>query len=102
VLATAFASASKSEGKTQIGKLTGASQRHFQELLSSSQTGKPASSAAYADHPALTAFHTVQAHGSGHGFTVAAIFGIVSVVAAIVLINVKKRDMVQVPEAVAA
>jgi EmrB/QacA subfamily drug resistance transporter len=100
VLATAFASASKSEGKTQLGRLTGASQRHFQELLGSSQTGRPASSAAYADHPALNALHAVQAHGSSHGFTVAAIFGIVSVLAAVVLITVKKRDMVQVSEVV--
>ena len=102
VLATAFASASKSEGKTQFGKLTGASQRHFQELLSSSQTGKPASGAAYADHPALDAFHTVQAHGSSHGFMVAAIIGLVSVVAAVVLINVKKSEMVQVSEVTVA
>lgn len=102
VLATAFASASKSEGKTQFGKLTGAAQRHFQELLASSQTGKPASPAAYADHPAVNAFHQVQAHGSSHGFTVAAIIGLVSVVAAVVMINVKKSDMVKVSEPVVA
>jgi EmrB/QacA subfamily drug resistance transporter len=102
VLATAFASASKSEGKTQFGRLTGAAQRHFQELLSSSQTGRPATQAAYADRPALNAFHAVQAHGSSHGFTVAAIIGIVSVVAAVALINVRKSDMVRVSEPVVA
>ncbi len=102
VLATAFASASKSEGKSQIGSLAGASQHHLQELLASSQTGKPASSAAYADHAALDAFHAVQSHGSSQGFLVAAIFGIVAVVAALVLINVKKRDMPQVQEAAVA
>jgi hypothetical protein len=102
VLATAFASASKSEGKSQIGSLAGSSQHHLQELIASSQTGKPASSAAYADHAALDAFHAVQAHGSSQGFLVAAIFGIVAVVAALVLINVKKRDMPQVQEAAVA
>ncbi len=98
VLATAFASASRSEGKSQFTKLAGASQRHFQELLASSQSGKPASPAALADHPAVQAFRTVQAHGASHGFTVAAIFGIVAVVASVVMITVKKRDMQQVTE----
>jgi EmrB/QacA subfamily drug resistance transporter len=101
VLATAFASASKSEGKSQIGALAGASKQHLQELLASSQTGKPASSAAYADQAALDAFHAVQAHGSSQGFVVAAIFGIVAVVAALALINVKRGDMAPVAEAVA-
>ncbi len=100
VLATAFASASKSEGKSQIGQLAGASRGHLQELLASAHSGKPASPAAYADNAALDAFHAVQAHGSSQGFMVAAIFGIVSVVAAFVLINVKKGDMVQGSEAV--
>src|SRR6266581_4962227 len=98
VLATAFASASKSEGKSQIGSLAGASQQHLQELLASSQTGKPASSAAYADHAALDAFHAVQAHGASQGFLVSAIFGVVAVVAAVVLINVRKSDTAQVAE----
>ncbi len=101
VLATAFASASKSEGKSQVSQLAGASQQHLQELLASSQSGKPASPAAYADNAALDAFHAVQAHGSSQGFLVAAIFGVVAVVAALVLINVKKTDVAQVSEAVA-
>jgi hypothetical protein len=41
---------------------------------------------------------TVQAHGSGQGFLVAAIFGIVAVVAAVGLINVKKSDVTQASE----
>ena len=98
VLATAFASASKSEGKSQLDSLTGASEQHLQELLSSAQSGKPASPAAYADQAAVDAFHTVQAHGASQGFLVAAIFGIVAVVAALVLINVKKRDVTEVTE----
>ncbi len=98
VLATAFASASKSEGKSQVSDLAGASQQHLQELIASSQSGKPASPAAYADQAAVDAFHAVQAHGASQGFLVAAIFGIVAVVAALVLINVKKRDVTEVSE----
>jgi EmrB/QacA subfamily drug resistance transporter len=98
VLATAVSSATKSEGTSQIAKLTGASQQHLAELLASAQTGKPASPAAYADHPALHAVHVVQAHGSSHGFLVAAVFGIVAVIAAVGLINVKKSDVAQASE----
>ena len=93
VLATAFASASKSAGTSELGKLAGASRRHFADLLASAQSGHPASAAAYSDRTALDAFHAVQAHGSSHGFIVAAVFGIVAVVAAIALINVTKSDM---------
>jgi hypothetical protein len=103
VLATAFASASKSEGHSQISKLAGASKEHLQQLVASAQTGHPASPSAYADNAAVDAFHAVQAHGASHGFLVAAIFGIVSVVAAIGLITVNKRDMAELsPEPVAA
>ena len=45
VLATAFTSATKSEGTSQIGKLTGASQHHLVELLGSARSGKAASAA---------------------------------------------------------
>ncbi|HYU66242.1 MAG TPA: MFS transporter [Jatrophihabitantaceae bacterium] len=99
VLATAFTSASKSEGTSQVGKLGGASQQHhLAELLGSAQSGKPASPAAYTDHTALHAFHAVQAHGASQGFLVSAIFGVVAVVAAVVLINVRKSDTAQVAE----
>jgi EmrB/QacA subfamily drug resistance transporter len=98
VLATAFTSASRSEGASQAGKLTGATQQHLAALLASAQSGKPASPDAYTDSTAIDAFHAVQAHGSSQGFLVSAIFGIVAVAAALVLINVKKNDMVQVPE----
>jgi EmrB/QacA subfamily drug resistance transporter len=100
VLATAFASASKSEGATQLDQLSGASEQHLQELIASTQSGKPASAAAYADQTAIDALHAVQAHGASQGFLVAAIFGIVAVVASIVLITVKKRDMEPVAEPV--
>jgi hypothetical protein len=42
--------------------------------------------------------HVVQAHGSSHGFLVAAVLGVVAVIAAIGLINVKKSDVASVSE----
>jgi EmrB/QacA subfamily drug resistance transporter len=101
VLTTVFASASTSEGKSQLGQLTGAAQRHFVELLGSAKTGQPASAAAYADHQAVSAFQTVQAHGSSQGFLVAAIFGVVAIVASLVLITVKRSDVAQATEVMA-
>lgn len=98
VLATAFTSAARTEGASELGTLTGAAQQHLGELLGSAQSGKPASPAAYADHGAIDALHAVQAHGASQGFLVSAIFGIVAVAAAIVLINVKKRDLDDLPE----
>jgi hypothetical protein len=98
VLATAATSATKSEGTSQIAKLTGASRHHLTELLASAQTGTPASPSAYADHPALQAARVVQAHGSSHAFLVAAILGVVAVIAAIGLIQVKKADVASVSE----
>jgi hypothetical protein len=98
VLATAFTSATKSEGTTQVRELSGPSRQHLIELLGSARTGKAASPSAYTDQIALHAFHAVQAHGSGQSFLVAGTFGIVAVVAALVLINVKKRDVAQATE----
>jgi len=98
VLATAVSSATKSEGTSQLTKLTGAARQHLGDLLASAQTGQPSSPAAYTDHPALHAVHVVQAHGSSHGFLVAAVLGIVAVIAAIGLINVKKTDVAQASE----
>src|SRR3954452_20261323 len=74
VLATAVSSATKSEGKSELGKLAGASQQHLAELLGSAQSGRPASPAAYTDRTALDALHGVQAHGASQGFLVSAIF----------------------------
>jgi hypothetical protein len=102
VLATAFASAAKSEGATQLGELSGASQQHLQELIASTQSGQPAPAVAYADQTAVNALHAVQAQGASYGFLVAAILGLVPVVASIVLITVKKRDMEPVAEPVVA
>jgi EmrB/QacA subfamily drug resistance transporter len=102
VLTTAFASASKSEGHSQVAKLTGSARQHLQELIASSSSGHPASSAAYADNAAVRAFHTVQAHGDSHGFLIAAIFGIVAFVAAVGMITIKKSDIGAVSETVVA
>src|SRR4051795_6113850 len=98
VLAAAFTSAARSEGTKQAARLAGASQQHLAQLVSSIQTGKPAPAGAYADHGAVQALRAVQAHGASHGFAVAAIFGVVAVVAALVLININKRDAAASPE----
>src|SRR3954466_4911273 len=57
VLPTAVSRATRSEGTAQLTKLAGTSRQHLADLLASAQTGKPAASAAYADHPALHAVH---------------------------------------------
>jgi EmrB/QacA subfamily drug resistance transporter len=98
VLTTVFASASRTEGKSQLGKLTGAAQQHLVELLASSKTGKPASAAAYADHQAVQAVQAVQAHGSATGFLTSAILGVVAIVVAVVMISVKKSDVAAAAE----
>jgi len=92
VLATVFASASKSAGSSQLGKLTGAARDHLTELVTSAKSGHPTSAAAAQDNVAVHAFHVVQTRGAAQGFLVAAIFGIVGVAVAISLINVKKGD----------
>jgi len=93
VLATAVSSATRSEGASQLAQHAGAARQHLGELLGSAQSGRPASPAAYADAPARHALHVVQAHGSSHGFLVAAALGVVAVIAAVVLINVKRSDV---------
>ncbi|MDP9164516.1 MAG: MFS transporter [Actinomycetota bacterium] len=93
VLATAVAGASKREAQSQISSLAGQSQQHLQQLLASAQTGRPAVAGAYADHNALLAFREVLTHGADHGFYVGGIFGIVAVIAAVAIINVRKSEM---------
>jgi EmrB/QacA subfamily drug resistance transporter len=93
VLATAFASASRQAGRAQLNQLAGASQRHLQQLLVSSRTGRPAAGGAYTDRQALHAFKAVLTHGAGHAFSLGAILGVVAVVTAIAVINVKKNEM---------
>jgi EmrB/QacA subfamily drug resistance transporter len=93
VLTTRFASASRSEGSSQVSKLTGASKDHLLDLLHPGAHGpKPES---LHDRIAVNAYHSVLSHGSSQGFLTAATFGIVAVLAGLVLINVKKSDMPQ-------
>jgi MFS family permease len=92
VLATVFASASRSEGTNQLGKLTGAARDHLTELVTSAKTGQPASLAAQHDGAAVQAFHAVQSHGASQGFLIAAIIGVVAVAVSLGLINIKRSD----------
>ena len=92
VLATVFASASRSEGTSQLGKVDGSTRDHVSELVTSAQSGHASSAAALHDNVAVAAFHAIQAHGASQGFLTAALFGIVAVAAAVGLINVKKSD----------
>jgi hypothetical protein len=93
VLTTRFASASRSEGSSQLSKLTGPSKAHLQDLLHPGGHGpKPES---LHDSVAVNAYHSVLSHGSSQGFLTAAIFGIVAILAGLILINVKKSDMPQ-------
>ncbi len=102
VLATVAATAARNAGKQEMGKLSGPTVQHFGELATSSQSGKAPSSAALTDPAALHAFNTVQAHSAAMGFLTAAIFGVVAVAVAVVMINVKRQDMSGSPAMVAA
>jgi EmrB/QacA subfamily drug resistance transporter len=96
VLATAVAGASRREGEAQMGSLAGGSQQHLQQLLASAQTGRPAAVGAYTDHNAVQAFKSVLTLGADHGFYVGGIFGVVAVIAALVVINVTRSELASV------
>ena len=102
VLATVAATASRNAAKTEATDLSGPSKLHFGELAASASTGKPPSPAALADPEAVHAFHVVQAHASSMGFLTAAIFGVVAVVVAAWMINVKRSDIPHEPAAAVA
>jgi Na+/melibiose symporter-like transporter len=104
VLATVAATSGKNSGKQHFDDLAAKAQNatdgvsqatlgHLQELLASAQSGHPASSAAQHDNIALRAFDEVQAHSASMGFLTAAIMGVVAVVVAVFMINVKKDDV---------
>jgi predicted MFS family arabinose efflux permease len=93
VLATTAATAARNAATSEAPKLTGVSQLHFQQLAASSASGKPPSPAALTDSAAVHAFNVVQAHSSSVGFLTAAIFGVVAVVVAVWVINVKKTEV---------
>jgi hypothetical protein len=102
VLATVAASAAKSSGKSHLADLqaqvnSGQANpdvlQHFGELSQAYTSGKPASTAATHDSLALHIYNVVQAHSASMGFLTAGIMGVVGVIAAVVIINVKKDDL---------
>jgi hypothetical protein len=101
VLATVAATAATNSGKSHAKSLAAAhpsSIQHYAELAASYSTGKVASVAARNDGFALRAYNEVQAHSAAMGFIAAAIFGLVGVVVSIVMIDVKKSDVAELPE----
>jgi len=102
VLATVAATAAKSSGKShaadlaaqvKAGKVPQETLGHFGELTQAYTSGRPASPAASGDSIATRIFNEVQAHSASMGFLTAAIMGVVGVIAAVVIINVKKSDV---------
>ena len=91
VLTTRFASASRSEEQHQIAKASPVTGGHIRDLLHPSTHGPQP--AALRDGTAVNAYHSVLSHGSSQGFLTAAIFGIVAVLAGLLLINVKRGDL---------
>jgi hypothetical protein len=91
VLATVFATASRNTGKTQAGDLAGnpTALQHLQQLNVEHAGGPKAPAAAWQDSTAVHALHSIQSHGSAMGFLVAAVFGAVAIVAALLMIKVR-------------
>jgi EmrB/QacA subfamily drug resistance transporter len=92
VLATVFATASRNAGKTQTGDLAGnpTALQHLQQLNVEHAGGPKASAAAWHDSTAVQALHTIQSHGSAMGFLAAAAFGVVAIIAALLMIKVSR------------
>jgi hypothetical protein len=105
VLATVAAKAATSSGKSHSAELAKEADKshlqHFGELAASATSGKQVSATARGDSIALRAFNEVQAHSAAMGFLTAAIMGVVAVIVAIVVIDVKKSDLPAPGEAVA-
>ena len=89
VLATVFATAARSAGTTQVTDLPGnpTALQHLQQLNLERAGGPKAPLAAWQDSTAMHALQTIQSHGSAMGFLAAAVFGVVAVIAALVMIN---------------
>jgi len=101
VLTTVFATASRSEGKHQAGKLLGLVKtgkqpqtvlQHFQELSAQATGNAKASLAARTDGTAAHAFHVVLAQGSARGFLTAAIFAVVAIVVTVTMIKTGRTE----------
>jgi len=95
VLATVAATSGRNAGNTQAHELAGQPQvlQHLQQLNVERSGGAKAPAAAWHDSTAVQALHAIQAHSSGMGFLAAAIFGVVAVLASVLLINVRKADL---------
>jgi EmrB/QacA subfamily drug resistance transporter len=99
VLATVAATSAKNASVTHAKQLVeqygpqSEHVKHFAQLGQAYQDGTIAPPAARADSVALHAVDAVQAHSSGMGFLTAAIFAIVAVAAALLMITVKKSDL---------
>lgn len=72
---------------------------NFVKSLPASQ--RPAANTFFAG-PYRSFTHGLVAHASGQGFLTGAVFGVVAIIAAVVLINVKKTDVPSDPAALAA
>jgi EmrB/QacA subfamily drug resistance transporter len=95
VLATVAATSGRNAGATKAHELANQPQvlQHLGQLNVERAGGAKAPPAAWHDSVAVQALHAIQAHSSGMGFLAAAVFGVVAVVASIVLINVRKSDL---------
>jgi EmrB/QacA subfamily drug resistance transporter len=102
VLATVAATAARSSGKSHAADLTeqvkagtqpASVLNHFGELSQAYLDGRPPAATATADSTAVHIFNEVQAHSASMGFLTAAIMAVVGVIAAVVIINVKKSDL---------
>ena len=96
VLATVFATASRNEAKTQAHEMAGnpASLHHLQQLSIQHAGGAKAPPTAWADTAAVDALHAIQAHGSAVVFVAASFFGVIAIVVALLMINVRRADLV--------
>ncbi len=102
VLATVFATATRNEAKTQaseLAKTSPASLHHLQQLSIEHGGGPKAPAAAWHDSAAVQALHAVQAHGSAVSFVAASVFGAIALVVALLMINIKRSDLVPAPAA---
>jgi EmrB/QacA subfamily drug resistance transporter len=103
VLATVAATSGRNAGATKARELADQPQvlQHLGQLNVERAGGAKAPAAAWNDSTAVAALHAVQAHSSAMGFLAAAIFGVVAVLAAALLINIRKSDLPSDPMAAA-
>src|SRR5262249_31414489 len=103
VLATVAATSGRNAGATKARELADQPQvlQHLGQLNVEGAGGAKAPAAAWNDSTAVQALHAIQAHSSAMGFLPAAIFGLVAVLAAALLINIRKSDLPADPMAAA-